>query len=114
VRVLVCGGRDLKAEDWGLRLRAFLDTLGVDTLIYGGAPGADTMAGDWARSRNKRSLLFVADWATHGKAAGPKRNARMLAEGRPDLVVAFPGGKGTEDMKRRARAAGVEVREVLP
>jgi hypothetical protein len=28
------------------------------------------------------------------------------------LVVAFPGGRGTADMVARARAAGVEVREV--
>jgi hypothetical protein len=33
----------------------------------------------------------------------------MLAEGRPDFVVAFEGGNGTADMIRQARAAGVEV-----
>lgn len=32
--------------------------------------------------------------------------------GKPDLVVAFPGGRGTADMVQRARAAGVEVLEV--
>ncbi|KWT72357.1 hypothetical protein APY04_0151 [Hyphomicrobium sulfonivorans] len=36
----------------------------------------------------------------------------MLDAGRPDLVVAFVGGRGTADMVRRARAAGVKVREV--
>lgn len=30
-------------------------------------------------------------------------------EGKPDLVVAFPGGSGTADCVRRAKAAGVEV-----
>ena len=29
-----------------------------------------------------------------------------------DLVVAFPGGPGTADMVRRARAAGIKVLEV--
>lgn len=29
-----------------------------------------------------------------------------------DLVVAFPGGRGTADMVRQARARGVPVREV--
>ena len=47
------------------------------------------------------------------RGAGPERNARMLAEGRPDLVVAFPGGTGTADMVRRAKAAGVRVVEVV-
>ena len=36
----------------------------------------------------------------------------MLDEGKPDLVIAFPGGKGTADMARRAREAGIEVIEV--
>jgi hypothetical protein len=27
-------------------------------------------------------------------------------------VLAFPGGRGTADMVRQARAAGVEVREI--
>jgi hypothetical protein len=36
----------------------------------------------------------------------------MLGQGHPDLVVAFPGGRGTADMVRRANAAGVRVMEV--
>ena len=40
------------------------------------------------------------------------RNQRMLDEGKPDLVVAFPGGRDTADMVRRARSAGVEVVEI--
>ncbi len=56
--------------------------------------------------------VYEADWHEHGRAAGPIRNARMIAEGRPDLVIAFPGGRGTADMVSRARKAGIEVREV--
>ena len=36
----------------------------------------------------------------------------MLMEGKPDLVVAFPGGAGTANMIKQARKAGVEVIEV--
>ena len=36
----------------------------------------------------------------------------MLDEGKPDLVVAFPGGRGTAHMTRIARGAGIEVIEV--
>ncbi len=33
----------------------------------------------------------------------------MFAEGKPDIVIAFPGGTGTADMLRKARAgAGSE------
>jgi hypothetical protein len=38
----------------------------------------------------------------------------MLDEGKPQLVVAFPGGRGTADMIGRARAAGVPVVEARP
>jgi hypothetical protein len=31
----------------------------------------------------------------------------MLDEGKPDLVVAFPGGGGTANMCKQAREAGV-------
>jgi hypothetical protein len=37
----------------------------------------------------------------------------MLDSEKPALVVAFPGGSGTADMKRRAVAAGVEVIEII-
>jgi len=33
----------------------------------------------------------------------------MLTQGKPDLVVAFPGSKGTENMIRQAQTAGVPV-----
>jgi hypothetical protein len=38
----------------------------------------------------------------------------MLEEGKPDVVVALPGGRGTADMVRRAKDAGVKVIEVQP
>jgi hypothetical protein len=31
----------------------------------------------------------------------------MLDQGKPDLVVAFPGGRGTANLVKQARAAGV-------
>jgi hypothetical protein len=36
----------------------------------------------------------------------------MLDEGIPDLVVAFPGGRGTANMVRQARERGFEILEV--
>jgi hypothetical protein len=37
-----------------------------------------------------------------------------LRKGKPDLVIAFPGGRGTADMVARARKAGVPVEVVEP
>src|SRR5262249_16770583 len=55
--------------------------------------------------------LPQGEWDELGKKAGPLRNQRMLDEGKPDLVVAFPGGGGTKDMVRRAVQAGGIIHE---
>ena len=113
ITVLVCGGRDYSDRD---RVYATLDhlheTRAVSEIIYGCAPGADTLARDWARRTGRESTGFPADWKRLGKAAGPIRNTRMIEEGKPDLVIAFPGGKGTANMVAQARAAGIEVIEI--
>jgi len=74
--------------------------------------GADTLGQEWAEARGVPCDVFMANWAGLGRKAGPIRNQEMLDQGRPNMVVAFPGGRGTADMVRRARGAGVEVIEV--
>ena len=107
MRVLVCGGREFANRqmlDETLN-RLHLDR-GVTLIISGGARGADTMAEWWARAEIVPCDVYQADWTGLGRKAGPIRNQRMLDEAKPDLVVAFPGGKGTADMVRRGRQAG--------
>jgi len=111
-RVLVCGGRDF--HDAALVERTLNDIdPPISCIIEGGAAGADYLGRTWAKLRQRGVETYEAMWARDGKAAGPIRNQAMLINGKPDLVVAFPGGRGTADMVRRARAAGVEVREVV-
>jgi hypothetical protein len=81
-------------------------------IISGAARGADSAAADWSVLNLCPGKEYPADWDTHGRAAGYIRNKQMLKEGKPDLVVAFPGGKGTANMVKLARDAGVEVIEV--
>ena len=111
MRVLVCGGRDYNRSDL---VFAELDRIKPDCVIEGGALGADAAAAAWAAINKVANLQYIANWAEFGKSAGPLRNQRMLDDGMPDLVVAFPGGRGTADMVKRARAAGVEVLEIQP
>ena len=73
-----------------------------DSIIHDGAPGADTLAAEVAQELGIRARAYPADWRKHGRAAGPIRNQLMLDDGKPDILVAFPGGKGTADMIRRA------------
>lgn len=113
MRVLVCGGREFTDREALTQVLEHLRrTRGIFLLIAGGARGADTMAAEWAKTASIPCEVYMADWDGLGSKAGPIRNQRMLDEGKPDLVVAFPGGRGTADMVRRARDAGVEVLEI--
>lgn len=110
MRVLVCGGRDYRNIAFVWReLNAIHAQTPITGLMHGGAKGADAAARDWAATKPEiERYVCHADWETHGRAAGPIRNEKMLTWS-PDLVVAFPGGVGTSDMVSRAMKAGVRV-----
>lgn len=108
--VLVCGGRTY--ADWPRLDQVLTDlhrTAPITRVLSGAASGADALAERWARQHQVVVSRFLPDWRRLGRAAGPRRNRRMLDEGKPDLVVAFPGGKGTADLVRQAHAAGIRV-----
>lgn len=110
MRVLVCGGRNFNDRN---AVYSALNEISakkrIHEIISGMAPGADTLALDWANENMIQSHRFPADWKGHGRAAGPLRNQKMLDEGKPHFVLAFPGGRGTADMIRKAKLAGVPV-----
>lgn len=120
MRVLVCGGRNfgiLSHEKCFIydELNRILNPdneplLPIKyTIITGGAKGVDTIAHKIAINNWLNTEVYEADWEKYGKAAGYIRNKQMLDEGKPDLVIAFPGGKGTKMMVKLAKEAGVEV-----
>lgn len=116
MRVIVCGGRNFAGDAaWNL----VMDTLTeihaetpISAVIEGGAPGADRLGRYWAQMRGIKVVTVPALWSEHGRYAGPIRNTRMVREFAPDLVVAFPGGRGTEDMVRQADQFAVPVKRV--
>ncbi len=108
-RILVCGGRDYAdAKRVAHILDCFHKAHPFAVVIEGGARGADNLGYTWAQLNGIPTETYEADWKAHGKKAGPLRNQRMIDEGKPDLVVAFSGGRGTADMLRRAQAAGID------
>lgn len=127
--ILVCGGREYADMD---RVTQALDLVHESTpvtrLIHGGARGADTLGKNWAQGRGIDEKGYPADWADidvpgakirfhaddtpYNAAAGTQRNQQMLDEEDIDLVVAFPGGRGTDDMRGRALKSGVAVLDI--
>jgi hypothetical protein len=123
-RILVCGGREYgtritedgysapnykEIELLNSSLDSLLATYKDIVIIHGCARGADSLAAAWATKNSIEQLKFPAQWSKYGKAAGFLRNTEMLEVGKPDLVVAFPGGTGTQMMCKIASAANVEV-----
>lgn len=114
--LLVTGGRDFPVEHAGWFNRymdELFDEVGFKVIVEGGARGVDGLAKAWGKKRGVFVATVDALWDFHGNAAGPLRNAAMLLL-RPDLVIAFPGGKGTANMVRLAEREGITVRHAAP
>lgn len=129
MRLLVCGSRDWTDRN---AIARELIALAPDVVIHGAATGADfiaeTEAKAWGRTSGRGISVvgYPAEWARDGKAAGPIRNARMLAEGKPDRGLAFGALRkrdtfsrsllwrhtGTGDMVAKMLRAGLPVRWV--
>lgn len=126
IRILVCGGRAfgfpnrlVPRAQWDADtaragrerthlfrvLTAIHKRVGIAEIIHGVARGADTLAGQWARTNHVTETRFPVDHVKDGPwpGAGYYRNMRMCRESKPELVLAFPGGKGTGHMVQIAK-----------
>lgn len=111
MKLIVCGGRDY--EDREALKRAILQ-LGPTQIAHGAARGADSLADSIARELGIPVTSFPAKWDLHGRSAGYRRNGEMLADFKPDSVLAAPGGNGTADMVAKSLRAGVRVYGITP
>lgn len=111
MKILVCGGRDY--WDYLVMHEVLGEYLADDlVIIHGGARGADDLADKWAEENGVATEVYPAQWEKYGKRAGTVRNAAMLSAEKPDLVIAFRGGRGTANMINLAEKAGVPVQRV--
>jgi hypothetical protein len=113
IGVAVSGSRHL--QDVGVVSRA-LDRICAEEVIVGDCPtGADYFAREWCAWRGVRCHVIRADWRTYGKAAGPRRNLRLVRKARElgaQFLLAFPrGGPGTQNAIFHAERQGLAVRK---
>jgi len=109
-RVIVCGSR--RYTDAG-RIEARLELIPQPfILVQGACPrGADAIAAEWAAKQKDVTVeAHPAQWDSFGPAAGPIRNAAMVALG-ADLLLAWPTNesRGTWDCVNKAKAAGIPI-----
>ena len=106
-KVAIVGSRAWQDHDM---VRDYVYSLDEDdTVVSGGAKGVDSWAQIYAEERGLKTLIFPADWDTHGKKAGHLRNHDIVEN--CDRLVAFwsDGSTGTANSISRARKAGRPV-----
>ena len=112
-RVLVTGSRDW---DEALTICGALSDVWQEhpgaILISGACPaGADHIAEYWVKRWGGKIERHPADWDTYGKAAGPRRNAEMVAAGvDPRLAFIKGGSRGASNCAGLAEKAGIPTR----
>ena len=111
MKTIIAGSRN--AVGFSENQISFLNSMiGIVTeVVSGGCSGIDRLGEQWAKENKIPVRVFHADWANHGRSAGPKRN-RQMAE-YADAVILFPGGRGTESMRREAKSAGIKIYEAV-
>ena len=81
----------------------------ITEVVTGGAQGVDSLAEAWARRNRVPVTVVPADWARHGRAAGPIRNRQMALTARHLLAIWNGKSRGTEDMIRQARKLRLRI-----
>lgn len=102
MKVIIAGGRDFTnyaLVEEAIKRSAFE----ITQVVSGNAKGVDTLGEVWALANNVPVEAFPADWAAHGRAAGPIRN-REMADYADALIAIWDGeSKGTANMIQQAR-----------
>ncbi len=131
MKVIICGGRDLHPTIYEIQEAVDASGFKVTELVHGDAKGVDSSAGKWAhriqvacKAASEAGLMHpyedhwlltrafpIPDWVWKhmGKSAGPIRNQHMAWYA--DAVIAFPGGRGTQNMIETAKREGLAVYE---
>lgn len=115
MKLIIAGSRSIVPSS--ATLSEYLKLVGFDptkdSVISGGADGVDSSAAIYCLDRGIPIDEFLPDWKTHGKAAGPIRNAQMAAEGDILLLLWDGVSRGSASMKAEMEKLGKPVFEVI-
>jgi len=112
MKAIVAGGRDYKwnAKDY-LLLHEIVVEYSIDEIVSGMATGIDSMGIKYAHENDIKLHECPAEWGKYGRAAGPIRNGYMAYYS--DMLIVWPGGRGTKNMIKQAKEAGIGIIEVI-
>lgn len=75
----------------------------------GNAKGADELVKIWCHKNGIHFFSCEPLWHIYDRPAGPLRNEIMLDIMHPNLLVAFPGGTGTQGTIKLAKEKRIKV-----
>lgn len=115
MRIIITGTRTYdNYEELSKVTDEFIEKLGLEkkyqTIITGGARGADTLGKKYADENEIDNVVYKANWGKYGKSAGVIRNGEMAKNA--DILLAFWDGssKGTKDMIDKAFRRQLRIR----
>ena len=107
--VAVTGGRDFADRLFIWETMDFaLGYYNIHKILVGDARGVDTLVVEWCIEASMPVEIFQARWDEYGRAAGMIRNQTMLNQ-RPEYLLAFPGGTGTNGCVKEAKKRWIPV-----
>lgn len=105
MKVIVAGSRECTDVESVKNAIAEFGPSTITELVHGGCRGVDTIAHDLWEGVGPIKV-FRADWAKHGRAAGPVRN-REMAEYADALIAVWDGkSRGTKNMIDEMKSRG--------
>jgi len=117
VIAITCGRHYRPTPDDMAAFWSFWHELGGTELVHGDYPdpeGGDRFVAEHVHAEGYRVKSFPVDRRLDGDwpAAGPRRNRRMLRVSGARALIHFPGGKGTRDCIKAAKAMRLVLREI--
>jgi hypothetical protein len=109
MRLMLVGGRHFADEELvNAALTAVHHSLPVSVLIHGGSVGIGAAAEIWAAKAGVNIVRYPPP-RTGSRADNVRRDLFMLEDGRPDALLAFPGGRRTQKLTGFALDSGLQV-----
>ena len=105
MKIGIVGGRDFNDyQSLKKKLSKFIEDnrISLNSIVSGGAKGADTLAEKFATEMDVEMIVFKPDFEKFGRGAALARNTQIIEKS--DVVFAFWDGKskGTHDSIKKA------------
>jgi hypothetical protein len=111
IKLAIIGSRSFK-DKHKLELAINELNLDIDTVVSGGALGADKLGEEWAKNQGKKVELHLPEWAKYGRSAGIIRNKAIVES--CDFCLAFWDGKskGTNSSLELCKKLGIPYKVI--